>query len=217
MISQINSIGGRLCSEEQRRRILRIAEAQFAATGLTSTVMASIAKAARVPEELMRLHCGTKRKLFEEVVTRNSRTRLASLQKRLFSMADAPPLECIERMAESTVLSCVDPAGNASVMSWALMEIPDFAADIYRAEIGSTEALWDGEIRRRLGDSPVRGRLAVHLVPYAAHACMAFGLWLVTLRHNPTTAKAPACQYAGGIRNAALAVLTAPSGTFEAA
>ena len=203
--------------DQQRRRILRIAEEQFAATGLASTATASIAKAARLPEEFLHLHFGTGRELFEEVVTRNSRTRLAALQKQLLSIADTPPLECIERMAESTILSCVDPVGNATVMSWALMETPDFAADIYRAEIGATEALWDGEIRRRFGDSPVRCRLAVHLVPYAAHACMAFGLWLATLHHKPATAKAHASQYAAGIRNAAIAVLTAPPGSSRAA
>ena len=217
MPSPADSVACPPSREEQHRRILRIAEDRFAATGLASTDTAAIARAARVPEELLRIQFGTGRKLFEEVVVRNSRTRMSALQKRLRAIEDAPPLECIEHMAESTILSCVDPVGNASVMNWALMETPNFAADIYRAEIGSTEAFWEREIRRRFGDSPVRGRLSVHLVPYAAHACMAFGMWLATLHHKPATAKAPACQYAGGIRNAAHAVLITPTGSFQAA
>jgi hypothetical protein len=42
----------------------------------------------------------------------------------------------------------------------ALMETPELAADVYRSEIGATEAMWDSEIRKRNGESPVRARLA---------------------------------------------------------
>ena len=76
--------------------------------------------------------------------------------------------------------------------------MPDFAAEVYRAEIGATEALWNAETGTRFGDSLVRSGLAVHLVPYAVHACMAFGFWLAALRHKPATAQAHARQYAGG-------------------
>jgi len=113
-------------------------------------------------------------------------------------------------MAEATVLACVEDVGNASVIAWGLMEMSEFAADVYRAEIGATEALWNAETGKRFGDSRVRSRLAVHLVPYAVHACMAFGFWLTTLRHKPATAQAHARQYAGGIVDAARAVLIFP-------
>ena len=151
-----------------------------------------------------------------EMIKRNSQDRLAALRKRFFSVPDLPPLECIESMAESTVLACVEDPGNASVMVWGLMEMPEFAADIYRAEIGSTEALWNAEIRTRFRDSLVRSRLAVHLVPYAGHACMAFGFWLATLRHKPATAQAHACQYAGAVVYVARAVLNIPPESLEA-
>ena len=70
--------------------------------------------------------------------------------------------------------------------------------------------MWDSEIRKRYGESSVRTRLAVHLVPYVVHACMAFGFWMATLRHKAGTAQAHARQYAQGIVDAARAVLNSP-------
>ena len=203
--------GGRLSSGQRREQILKFAQALFAATGLRATKIATLASAAGISEALLCAHFGTKQRLFEEVVERNTQQRLASLEDRFSSIPNVPPLECIEQMAEATILACTDGEGNASVMAWALMEAPEFAADVYRAEVGATEAMWDSEICRRFADSPVRTRLAVHLLPYAVHACMAFGFWLAALRHQPATAGAHARQYAEGLANAARAVVTSPS------
>jgi AcrR family transcriptional regulator len=195
-------------NERRRQQILKVAKEQFAAAGLGATTTASIAKAARVTEAMLYVHFGTKEKLFQEVLERNTGDRLAALRERFSSIPDVPPFEFIERMAESTVLACVDDIGNASVMTWGLLEMPEFSADVYRGEIGATEALWNTEIETRLADSPLRTRVAVHLVPYAVHACMAFGLWLATLRHQPATAQAHARQYADAVVHVARAVLT---------
>lgn len=165
---------------------------------------------------MLHIHFGTKQELFQEVIKRNSQDRLAALRERFFSIPNLPPLECVESMAESTVLACVEVTGNASVMAWGLMEMSEFAADVYRAEIGATEALWNAEIGTHFEDSFVRSRLAVHLVPYAVHACMAFGFWLTTLRHKPATAQAHARQYAGAVVHVARAVLNFPPESFEA-
>ena len=56
-----------------------------------------------------------------------------------------------------------------------------------------------------------------NLVPYAVHACMAFGFWLATLRHKTATAQAHARQYAGAVVKVARAVLNIPPESFEAA
>jgi hypothetical protein len=90
------------------------------------------------------------------------------------------------------------------------METPEIAADAYRGEIGATESIWYSEIWKRFPESPVRTRLAVHFVPWVAHACMASGFWLATLRHKPTTAAAHAHQYAQGIADAARVLLASP-------
>ena len=197
----------RLSRERRREQILKSAELQFAATGLRSTTTAALAKAAGISEAILYRHFGAKQKLFEIVVERNTQQRLAGLEGRFSSIPDLPPLESIDRMAEATILACADGEGNASVMVWALLETPEFAADVYRREIGATEAMWDGEIRNRFEDPAVRTPLAIHLVPYVVHACMAFGLWLVTLRHKPATAHAHARQYAEGVVEAARMVL----------
>jgi AcrR family transcriptional regulator len=193
--------------DELRQKILTATMGQFAAGGLASTTVLSLAKAAGVSEGMLYGYFGTKQKLFREVVERNAQDRLAALRDRFLAIPEIPPLKCIESMAESTILACVDDVGNASVMAWALMEMPDFAADVYRAELGVTEALWDREISMRLAESPLRTCVNVHLVPYAVRVSMAFGLWLATLRHKPATAQEHAHQFTGGIVDVAQVLL----------
>ncbi len=171
----------------------------------------ALAEAAGVSEASLYRQLPAKEELFEEVVQRNMQHRLAALQKRFSSIPDLPPLACIEQFAEATILACADEQGNASVMAWALMETPEFAADVYRGEIGATESMWHSEIWKRFPESPVRTRLGVRLVPYVVHACMAFGFWLATLRHNPATAAAHARQYAEGIAEAARVLVGSPA------
>jgi AcrR family transcriptional regulator len=198
----------RLPRERRREQILKSAERLFAGTGLRSTTTAALAKAADISEAILYRHFGDKQQLFEKVVERNTQERLAALEGRFSSIPNLPPLECIDRMAEATVLACADGEGNASVMAWALLEMPEFAADVYRGEIGATEAMWDSEIRNRFAEPSVRTPLSIHLVPYVVHACMAFGLWLATLRHKAATAQAHARQYAEGVVDAARMVLS---------
>ena len=198
----------RLTREQRREQILKSAELLFAATGLRSTTTGALAKAADTSEAILYCHFGSKQKLFEKVVERNTQQRLAALESRFSSIPMLPLLECIDHMAEATILGCADGEGNASVMAWALMEMPEFAADVYRGEIGDTEMMWDSEIRRRFADLPAPPRLTIHLVPYVVHACMAFGLWLATLRHKAATAQAHARQYAERVVDAARMVLS---------
>jgi len=198
----------RLSRELRREQILKAAEPLFAATGLRSTTTAGLARAAGVSEAILFRHFGDKEQLFKEVVSNNTRQRLTALENRFSSIPDVPPLECIDRMAQGTILACAAGEGNASVMVWALMETPEFAADSYRGEIGATEAMWDSEILKRFGGTPIRARLAVHLVPYVVHACMAFGFWLAALHHKPGTAQAHARRYAEGVVDAARMVLS---------
>ena len=90
----------------------------------------------------------------------------------------------------------------------ALKETPEFAAEVYRAEIGASEVLWNSEIGRRQPVARLRTSAAIHLVPYSVHACMSFGLWLATLRHKPITAQAHARQHAEAVVYVARAVLS---------
>ncbi|MEO8593232.1 MAG: TetR/AcrR family transcriptional regulator [Candidatus Solibacter sp.] len=206
-----------LSREQRRQQILESAELLFAGAGLRSATTAALAKAAGTCEAILYRHYASKQELFEKAVERNTEQRLAALERRFSSIPNLPPLECIDRMAEATILACAGSEGNASVMAWALMETPGFAADVYRGEIGATEAMWDSEILRRFEGSPVRTRLAVHLVPYVVHACMAFGFWLTALRHKPATAQAHARQYADGVVDAARMALRSLPESFETA
>ena len=198
---------GGLVRERRRQRILKAAERQFAIRGLASTTVRSLAQAARVSNAILYGHFGSKQELFREVVEGNAKDRLAALRERFSAIPTLPPLEYIESMAESTILACVDDIGNASVIAWALMEIPEFAADVYRWELGATEVLWNDEISTRMAESPLRTCINVRLVPYAVRVSMAFGIWLATLRHKPATALEQARQFTGGIVDVARILL----------
>src|SRR5215471_13495032 len=122
----------RLSHEERRQQILTIAAEQFGATGLGSTTSSQLARAAGVSEAVLYIHFETKRKLFEAVVQRNADRRLMELQERFSSIPNVPPVEFVERMAEATILVCAEGEGKAALMAWALMELPEYAADVYR-------------------------------------------------------------------------------------
>jgi hypothetical protein len=92
---------------------------------------------------------------------------------------------------------------------WALLEDPEYAADLYRDEIGSVEIVWNREFVERVPDSRSRRILSIHLVPYAVSACIAYGFWLATLRHDAQSAAALAQGFAAGIAQAASALLSA--------
>jgi AcrR family transcriptional regulator len=197
----------RLPGGRRRLQILKVAEAQFASTGLHATTTLALAKAAGISEPILYVHFGSKESLFKEVVEDNVETRLAALRDRLASIPRGTPTQCVESMAEITVMGSASDAGNAVLMAWALLETPECAAELYRNEIGAVRAMWESEMAERFPESSARARLAVHLVPYAVNACLAFGFWLATLRHTPTTATAHARQYATGIGQAASAIL----------
>jgi AcrR family transcriptional regulator len=197
----------RLPSARRRLQILKTAEAQFASTGLCATTTLALARAAGISERVLYVHFGSKESLFREVVEGNVKTRLAALRERLSAIPRGTPTQWVESMAEITVMGSASDAGNAVLMAWALLEAPEYAAELYRNEIGAVRAMWESEMVQRFPESPERTRLAVHLVTYAVNACLSLGFWLATLRHTPTTATANARQYAAGIGHAAAVIL----------
>jgi hypothetical protein len=56
------------------------------------------------------------------------------------------------------------------------LEAPEFAADLYRNEIGSVRILWDREVARHFTTSRTREIVSLHIVPYAVNTCLAHGL-----------------------------------------
>ena len=96
---------------------------------------------------------------------------------------------------------------NAKLMSWALLEAPEFATDLYRNENGSVRILWDREIARRFPSTRTRELVSLHIVPYAVNTCLAHGLWFATLRHTPESAEPLARQFAISIAQSASTVL----------
>jgi hypothetical protein len=116
-------------------------------------------------------------------------------------------IHSVEIMAEATMLVCLSDASNAMLMNWALLEAPEFAADLYRNEIGSVRVLWDREVARHFPASRARDIVSLHIVPFAVNTCLAHGLWLATLRHTPESAEPLARQFAIGIARSASVTL----------
>jgi AcrR family transcriptional regulator len=191
----------------QRAEVLRKASAQFAITGLHGTPTLALAQAAGVSQTVLVLHFGDKNQLFREAVEMNIEARLRLLDGHLSAIAVENRIGWIESMAEATMMVCLADAANAMLMSWALLEAPEFAMDLYRNEIGSVRILWDREIARRFPSSRTGELASLHVVPYAVNTCLAHGLWFATLRHTPESAAPLVRQFAISIAQSASTVL----------
>lgn len=197
----------RVAGPNRRAQVLRTASAQFALTGLRGTSTLTLAQAAGISEAILYAHFRDKTHLFRTAVDINSETRLGSLDRHLSSIAAKNQIDWIESMAEATMMMCLDGAANAILMSWALLEAPEFATDLYRNEIGYIRILWDREVARCFPASRTREDVSLHIVPYAVNTCVAHGLWLATLRHTPESAEPLARQFAISIAKWASTVL----------
>jgi len=191
----------------RRAEVLRKASAQFAATGLHGTTTLALARAAGVSQAVLVGQFGDKHQLFREAVEKNIEARLRLLDGDLSAISAENRIDWIERMAESTMMVCLADAANAMLMSWALLEAPEFSTDLYRNEMGSVRILWDREIARRFPSSRARESVSLHIVPYAVYTCLAHGLWFATLRHTRQSAEPLVRQFAISIAQSALTVL----------
>jgi len=165
-----------------------------------------LATAAGISERHLYAYFGSKERLFREAVEDNIETRLQALKARMVSAIYDSETAAIQHIAEATVTVCVAGAGNSTLTNWALLEDPEYAADLYRHEMGSVELLWIREFAERFPDSRSRRILSVHLVPYAANACLAYGFWLATLHHDAESAAGLVQAFAAGIAQAASAL-----------
>jgi AcrR family transcriptional regulator len=198
----------RLAGPDRRSQVLRAAASQFAKTGLRGTTTRALASAAGVSEQILYVHFGSKKCLFREAVEDNIKARLQLLESRTVSAVYESETVAIQRIAAVTVTGCVAGGANSILTNWALLEDPEYAADLYRNELGSVEILWDQAFAERFPDSRSRRILSVHLMPYAVSACLAYGFWVATLRHDAESAAALAEGFAAGIAQAASALLS---------
>ena len=198
----------RVHGSDGRRRVVQTAAALFASAGLRGTTVSMIASAAGIPEGTLYAHFDTKERLFRETVKNNIDTRLRLLEARAASAVYESEAAAIERIAEATVKVCTSGAGNSILTSWALLEDHEYAANLYRDEIGSVEFIWNRALAQRFGDSPALRILSIHLVPYAVSTSLAYGFWLAALRHDESGATAIAQGFVAGIGQTAAALLS---------
>ena len=200
--------GDRVHGQDGRRRVVRASTHLFARAGLHGTTVPMIASAAGIPESTLYAYFETKERLFREIVKNNIDTRLRLLEARAVSAVYESEVAAVERIAEATVTVCTSGAGNAIITSWALLEDHEYAANLYRDEIGSVEFMWNRALAERFGDSPSRRILSIHLVPHAVSASLAYGFWLAALRHDECSAAAIAQGFVAGIGQTAAALVS---------
>jgi AcrR family transcriptional regulator len=191
-----------------RQRVLQTAAVLFKSAGLRGTSVSMIARAAGIPEGAVYAHFETKEGLFREIVRINMDTRLGLLEARTVSAICESEAAAVECIAEATVKVCTSDAGNSILTSWALLEDHEYAANLYRDEIGSVEFLWNRALEERFGDTPARRILSIHLVPHAVNASLAYGYWLASLRHDEFGAAAIAQGFVAGIGQTAAVLLS---------
>jgi AcrR family transcriptional regulator len=197
MTEQIALLPKRLPAKSRKAQIVKTASALFAQTGLHGTTTQALAKAARITQPILYAHFSSKDELFRVAVENNIAARLDALGERLAANGAAgTAFAVIEDLAKETMGACVAPDTNATLTNWALLEAPEYAADLYRNEFGAVEIIWERELRRRLRAQPSTARSFAGLIPLAINACLAYGFWLAALRHTPATARELACQYA---------------------
>jgi len=193
---------------DSRLKVLRTVTPHFARTGLRGTTVSMLANAAGIPESILYARFGSKERLFREAVETSIDTRVRLLEARTLSANYGSETIALERIAEATVTVCVDDAGSSVLTSWALLEDHDYAADLYRNEIGSVEFVWNRALAERFGDSPSHRILSIHLIPHAVRASLAYGFWLAALRHDASGAAAMAEGFVAGIGQTAAALLS---------
>jgi AcrR family transcriptional regulator len=202
----------RVHGSDGRRRVVQTAAALFASAGLRGTTVSMIASAAGIPEDALYAHFETKECLFRETVKNNIDARLRLLEARTVAAVYESEAAAVECIAEATVKVYISRAGNSILMSWALLEDHEHAANLYRDEIGSVEFLWNRALAERFGDSHSRRILSIHLVPYAVNASLAYGFWLAALRHDESGAAAIAQGFVAGIGQTAAVLLSKGGG-----
>jgi AcrR family transcriptional regulator len=198
----------RIHGSDGRRRVVQVAANLFASAGLHGTTVSMIASAAGIPEGTLYAHFETKERLFRETVKNNIDTRLRLLEARAISAVYESEVAAVKRIAEATVTVCTSGAGNSILTSWALLEDHEYAANLYRDEIGSVEFIWSRALAQHFGDSPALRILSIHLVPYAASTSLAYGFWLAALRHDSSGAAAIAQGFVAGIGQTAAALVS---------
>lgn len=199
----------RMTAQHRREQLLCAASVQFARTGMHATTTAALAAAAGISEPVIYAHFDDKESLFKELVIRNSAARMRALQVRMSSISASRPRECIETMLEATVSTCLSVDGGPLLTSWALLELPEFGADIQRQEIGFVSAVCDNEFLSRFPNERRVPTVSAYLISSAIQACYAYGLWLGTLRHTTDTAAPLVTQFAAGAADSAWALIRA--------
>jgi AcrR family transcriptional regulator len=193
----------RLSAANRRKQLLSTAAAQFSRTGYHATTTLVLARAAGVSEPVLYTYYPSKELLFREVVKANSESRVHALRLQLSSLTATALPECIRELAETTISVCFSAGQGPLITNWALLELPDFSADLHRQEIAAVASMWQAEISRRETAARTRLMISSHLIPCAVHACYAYAFWLAALRHSRRTAAPLVVGFAEQIRASA--------------
>jgi AcrR family transcriptional regulator len=198
----------RLTAPDRRAQLLHSSAVEFAKTGFHSTTTTALARAGGISQPVLYAHFPDKERLFREVVKRDSEKRVRALQLRISSLAPATPRRCIEQLFEATVSVCLSRKSGPVLTNWALLELPEFAADLHRQEIGTVAAIWQEKFCASFPDADCGPVVSAYTIG-CVQACCSYALWLGALRHTHATAVPLAKEFAAGAAEAACALIRA--------
>lgn len=165
-----------LTAQERRDQLVRMAVAEFAKRGLHATTTDSLAKSAGISQPVIYLHFPHKEALFREAVQRNSAARAEAVERRIASISVRGTVDWIEHAVTATVTACLSTHGGPRLMNWALLELPDFGADVHRHEVCSVAAVWEREISLRTQQGS--GLPRTPDIGCAVQVCYPYAFWL---------------------------------------
>ena len=184
---------------ESRERMLEVAAVVFASRGLHGATTPVLAECAGVSEDLLYTRFESKGQLFRETVERSMTRWEQALDGQLRAIPYETLSQSLQRMSETTVNLSVSDATGTLLTHWALLEAPGCANDLYRQHAGIVRIIWERILAEHFPRSAALTTIQMRALPYTIQACLAFGFWLVALRHCPASAAPLVREFSEGI------------------
>jgi hypothetical protein len=105
------------------------------------------------------------------------------VKRRMQRIAAERPRQSIRQMLEAIVSACLSADGGPLVTSWALLELPAFAAEVHRQEIGSVAATREAQLSICFPGAHFKSAMTAPIIG-CVQGCYAHALWLGGLRYT---------------------------------
>lgn len=179
-----------LTARDRRYELVRTAAAEFCQDRIARHHDADARQSCWYFTTVLYMHFASKECLFREAVQWNSNARTHAVQRRIGSIAAREIPDWLEQAVEAVVTVCLSAEGGPMLMNRALLESPEFGADLQWQEMRCVAAIWEQEISLRIQHDQPRQLLSTSEIYCAVQTCYSYALWLGALRHTHASAAA---------------------------